>query len=104
MFCDVKNCNNLAEYLRIIEIDKSRRIKFNVCIEHNKENWKMLKSLSPMACKNCGRDNAPLKKCCEFCGAFLEGRTINNVTGKPGYRNADGSFTLDKPISKEETP
>jgi len=55
-----------------------------------------------MICTECGSKNAPLKKCCESCGAFLEGRCINNVTGKPGYRNADGSFTPDKP--KEDTP
>ena len=48
-----------------------------------------------MKCSKCGRENAPVKKCCEYCGAFLEGSTFNNVTGKYGHRNADGSFTPD---------
>lgn len=43
-----------------------------------------------MNCKNCGTDNAPLKKVCTNCQQFLEGRTINNVTGQRGYRHADG--------------
>ena len=46
-----------------------------------------------MKCKNCGTDNAPLKKCCISCGKILEGLCINNMTGKPGYRNADGTFS-----------
>ncbi len=46
-----------------------------------------------MICKSCGRTNAEVNKCCHFCGAILEGETINNVTGEFGYRNADGSFT-----------
>lgn len=41
MFCDVKGCNELARYLRIIEIDKDRRIKFNVCERHNKVKWRI---------------------------------------------------------------
>jgi hypothetical protein len=45
-----------------------------------------------MKCKKCGTDNAPLKKCCESCGKILDGSCINNVTGRAGYRNADGSF------------
>lgn len=45
-----------------------------------------------MECKKCGAGNAPAKKCCERCGSFLEGWIINNVTGKPGYRTADGGF------------
>ncbi len=53
------------------------------------------KEITPVICRKCGESNAPLKKCCQFCGAVLEGRTINNVTGKTGYRNADGSFTPD---------
>jgi len=48
-----------------------------------------------MICKQCGKDNGFAKKCCSRCGAFLEGRTINNVTGKMGYRHADGSFEVD---------
>ena len=46
-----------------------------------------------MTCNKCGTANAPLKRCCSSCGAFLEGRVINNVTGEVGYRNTDGSFT-----------
>lgn len=49
-----------------------------------------------MICRKCGSSNALLKKCCENCGSYLEGYTINNVTGKMGYRNADGSFTSSK--------
>ena len=49
-----------------------------------------------MICKECGKDSSPLKKTCSNCGAFLEGRTINNVTGKSGYRTADGDFVPDK--------
>jgi len=49
-----------------------------------------------MTCNHCGRQNAPLKKCCEKCGAILEGFTINNVTGKMGYRYADGTFAPGK--------
>lgn len=61
-----------------------------------------------MRCNKCGYDNAPVKRCCSNCGSFLEGRTINNVTGEVGYRNADGSFTPDsaenteQPASEEE--
>lgn len=32
------------------------------------------------------------KRTCSECGAFLEGYTLNNVTGKYGYRGADGDF------------
>ena len=49
-----------------------------------------------MRCKKCGENNAPLKKTCSNCHAFLEGKTINNVTGEIGYRHADGSFTSIK--------
>lgn len=49
-----------------------------------------------MKCKKCNTNNAPVKKTCSNCGAFLEGYTLNNVTGKYGYRNADGSFTNHK--------
>lgn len=52
-----------------------------------------------MKCKNCGVNNAPVKKCCSNCGKFLEGGCINNVTGKRGRRNADGSVTPYKPES-----
>ena len=46
-----------------------------------------------MKCKYCGTENALLKKVCINCQKILEGRCINNVTGKSGYRNADGTFT-----------
>lgn len=45
-----------------------------------------------MKCKHCGADNAPLKKCCDNCGKYLEGYTVNNVTGEHGYRGSDGEF------------
>ena len=45
-----------------------------------------------MKCKRCGEENAELKRCCSRCGAFLEGYTINNVTGEYGYRGGDGRF------------
>lgn len=32
------------------------------------------------------------KRTCSECGAFLEGYTLNNVTGEYGYRGADGNF------------
>ena len=54
-----------------------------------------------MICKECGKDSSPLKKTCSNCGAFLEGRTINNVTGKSGYRTADGDFVPDKQENAE---
>ena len=41
MFCDVKNCKNLAKYLRIIITNKNKRIRFNLCAECNKLNWKI---------------------------------------------------------------
>lgn len=44
-------------------------------------------------CPKCGEINAPLKKTCIGCGIFLEGYTVNNVTGRYGYRHADGTFT-----------
>lgn len=46
-----------------------------------------------MICKQCGKENGFAKKCCSSCGAFLEGWTINNVTGEYGYRDKDGGFT-----------
>jgi hypothetical protein len=32
------------------------------------------------------------KRTCSRCGAFLEGYTLNNVTGEYGYRGADGGW------------
>jgi hypothetical protein len=49
-----------------------------------------------MECKKCGESNAELKKTCSYCGAFLEGHTINNVTGEWGYRDSNGIFYPDK--------
>lgn len=51
-----------------------------------------------MKCKKCGQDNALLKKTCNYCGAFLEGECINNVTGEFGYRDSNGMF---HPYNKE---
>lgn len=49
-----------------------------------------------MICEKCGKSNAPIKKCCASCGSFLVGMTINNVTGKYGYRGGDGMFYNSK--------
>lgn len=45
-----------------------------------------------MKCKRCGAKMPDAKKTCSKCGAFLEGYTLNNVTGEYGYRGADGNF------------
>lgn len=45
-----------------------------------------------MKCKRCGEENGDAKRTCSRCGAFLEGYTLNNVTGEYGYRGADGYF------------
>ena len=45
-----------------------------------------------MKCKQCGEENGDSKRTCSRCGAFLEGYTLNNVTGEYGYRGADGNF------------
>lgn len=45
-----------------------------------------------MKCKKCGAENGDAKRTCGACGAFLEGYTLNNVTGEYGYRGADGNF------------
>lgn len=50
-----------------------------------------------MKCESCGEDNGSAKKTCGVCGAFLAGWTINNVTGRWGHRNRDGSFTPYQP-------
>lgn len=57
-----------------------------------------------MICISCGNTNGWAKKTCCQCGAILVGETINNVTGKFGIRNADGSFTpyQTEPIATEE--
>jgi len=51
-------------------------------------------------CQECGKHNAPCKRTCIRCGAFLEGWTVNNVTGEFGYRHADGRFERAKDIGK----
>ncbi len=33
-----------------------------------------------------------LKRTCQYCGSFLEGYTVNNVTGEFGYRGGDGGW------------
>lgn len=45
-----------------------------------------------MKCKRCGAKMSDAKKTCSKCGAYLEGYTLNNVTGEYGYRGADGNF------------
>lgn len=45
-----------------------------------------------MKCKRCGAEMPDAKRTCSECGAFLEGYTLNNVTGEYGYRGADGNF------------
>lgn len=55
-----------------------------------------------MICKNCKKDNAPLKKRCERCGKSLYGITVNNVTGEVGMRMEDGSFKSVPGIAKIE--
>ena len=45
-----------------------------------------------MKCKRCGAEMPDAKRTCSECGAFLEGYTLNNVTGEYGYRGADGGW------------
>lgn len=55
-----------------------------------------------MICNNCGREVADVKKTCPYCGEYLTGWTVNNVTGELGYKNEDGSFTpFCKKVRKE---
>ena len=49
-----------------------------------------------MRCKKCGAENPDAKRTCSECGAFLEGYTLNNVTGEYGYRGADGLFYMSE--------
>ena len=56
-----------------------------------------------MKCNNCGKDNPPVKKCCQQCGDILEGTTLNNVTGEPGYRGGDGVFYSSKEESDKRS-
>ena len=56
-----------------------------------------------MICKKCGHENSDIKRCCESCGSILEGWTINNTTGKYGYRTSAGEFLpSDKAKEKEK--
>lgn len=41
-------------------------------------------------------DNAMLKRTCQYCGSFLEGYTVNNVTGEFGYRGGDGGWYINE--------
>lgn len=45
-----------------------------------------------MRCSYCGRDVPDAKKTCPYCGSFMVGYTINNVTGEYGYRDENGMF------------
>lgn len=45
-----------------------------------------------MKCLNCKHENAQIKKSCENCGKFIEGFTMNNVSGEYGYRDHKGYF------------
>lgn len=56
-----------------------------------------------MKCKYCGREVPDIKKTCPFCHSFIEGYTLNNVTGEFGYRDKDGAFhsCKDVPYNKE---
>lgn len=47
-----------------------------------------------MKCKKCNHENSDLKRCCENCGSILEGWTLNNTTGRWGYRTDAGEFLL----------
>ena len=37
-----------------------------------------------------------LKRTCQHCGSFLEGYTVNNVTGEFGYRGGDGGWYINE--------
>ena len=39
--CDAEGCIKQAKYLRIIELPGGRKLKFNLCEECNKLNWKV---------------------------------------------------------------
>ena len=36
------------------------------------------------------------KRTCQYCGSFLEGYTVNNVTGEFGYRGGDGGWYINE--------
>lgn len=50
--------------------------------------------------KKCGHENGEMKKCCEYCYSFLEGWTVNNTTGKYGYRTDMGEFLSPEEAKK----
>ncbi len=56
-----------------------------------------------MKCSNCGREVADVKKTCPYCGKFLTGFTVNNVTGEYGYRDENGNFTPYFKFEKKES-
>lgn len=56
-----------------------------------------------MECKVCGASMPDAKKVCTNCGAFLEGYTLNNVTGEFGYRGGDGLFYKDEAEYKNKS-
>ena len=45
-----------------------------------------------LKCKRCGNEQDDSVKCCHVCGAFMEGPATHNITGRRGYRGADGMF------------
>lgn len=47
-----------------------------------------------MKCKKCGHENADVKRTCENCNSFLEGWSLNSITGRWGYRTDAGKFLL----------
>lgn len=51
-------------------------------------------------CTKYREHNEPAKRTCVRCGVFLEGWTVNNMTGEYGYRNGDGMFTTIKEMAK----
>ena len=36
------------------------------------------------------------KRTCQYCDSFLEGYTVNNVTGEFGYRGGDGGWYINE--------
>lgn len=57
MFCDAKDCSNIVEYLRIIKTNKGTEIRFNLCAECNKLNWKLYEANSETSKINVSEEN-----------------------------------------------
>lgn len=56
-----------------------------------------------MICKKCGHENSVIKDVVNLVDSILEGWTINNTTGKYGYRTSAGEFLpSDKAKEKEK--